>query len=122
MEFKLAQKQKSSLIRELIKDPLPFKHINQENLIMDFLSDIWDLYSMPSLTDDRYKNAYGEINQHIVNNNDWEYEYLFVERLDLIKGDEKFKLFLETLINPKFQNSEDIIIHIIDVINNVINN
>lgn len=121
MEFKLAQKQKSSLLRELIKAPLPFKHINNENLIMDFLSDIWDLYSMPSLTDDRFKNAYGEINQHIVNNNDWEYEYLFVERLELIKGDEKFKLFLETLINPKYQNNEDIIIHIIDVINNVIN-
>jgi hypothetical protein len=120
MEFKLAQKQKGSLLRELIKDPLPFKHINNENLIMDFLSDIWDLYSMPSLTDDRFKNAYGEINQHIVNNSDWEYEYLFVERLELIKGDEKFKLFLETLINPKYQNSEDIILHIVRIISNTI--
>jgi hypothetical protein len=120
MEFKLTQKQKYSLFRELIKDPLPFKHINNENLIMDFLSEIWDLYTMPSVTDNRFQNAYGEINQHIVNNSDWEFEYLFVERLELLKGNEKFRLFLETLINAKYQNSEDIITHVLGIINRTI--
>ncbi|MFM2292065.1 MAG: hypothetical protein RIS29_1878, partial [Bacteroidota bacterium] len=87
MAFKLTQKKKYSLFRELINNPLTFKYIDQENLIMDFLTDIWELYGMPSQTDDRFKHAYGEINQHIVNNYDWNNEYLFIERLNLLEND-----------------------------------
>ncbi len=120
MAFKLTQKKKYSLFRELINNPLTFKYIGQENLIMDFLTDIWELYGMPSKTDDRFKHAYGEIHQHIVNNNDWTNEYLFVERLNLLENDETYKLFLENVLNPKYQNNEDVIKNIVNIINDTI--
>lgn len=42
---------------------------------MFFLERIWELDNMP--TDNRYNDAYGDIQQHIVNSDDWTYEFLF---------------------------------------------
>ena len=67
---------------------------------MDFLKRIWDLSSMPS-TDRRFKDAEGDIWQHIINNYDWEYDYLLYTYLDLLRcNDETFLKFLETCLHP----------------------
>ena len=68
--------------------------------LMDFLKRIWDLSSMPS-TDRRFKDAEGDIWQHIINNYDWEYDYLLYTYLDLLRcNDETFLKFLETCLHP----------------------
>ena len=89
------------------------------NIFMDFLSEIWDLNSMPT-TDDRFLNAYGDIYQHIINNNDWDYRYLFSERLNLLSSNELFQLFLENLVSPKYQNEESVITYLVGVVNLII--
>ena len=43
--------------------------------LISFLKRIWELSSMPS-TDHRFKDAEGDIWQHLINWADWEYEYL----------------------------------------------
>lgn len=68
--------------------------------LINFLNRIWDLSSMPS-TDNRFENAEGDIWQHMINNNDWEYDYLLYTYLDLLKcNDERFLTFLETCLHP----------------------
>jgi len=68
--------------------------------LVNFLKRIWDLSSMRS-TDHRFKDAEGDIWQHMINNYDWEYDYLLFTYLDLLKGnDDTFLKFLETCIHP----------------------
>jgi hypothetical protein len=55
---------------------------------------------MPS-TDHRFKTASGDVWQHMINNDDWSYRYLFDEYLNLLKGtDDQFLRFLEQLVHP----------------------
>lgn len=68
--------------------------------LISFLKRIWDISSMPS-TDHRFKNAEGDIWQHMINNYDWEYDYLLYTYLDLLGcNDEIFLKFLETCLHP----------------------
>ena len=63
--------------------------------------------SMPT-TDNRFgmKTAIDDIRQHMDNNNDWEYEYLFFNYLDLLKvEDSDFKYFLEQYVHPTIRRS-----------------
>src|SRR5689334_13502456 len=68
--------------------------------MIDFVGRIWPLSSMPS-TDSRFKDAHGDIWQHMINNNDWEEEYLLTEYLELLTcDDDTFIQFTELSIHP----------------------
>lgn len=68
--------------------------------LIPFLKRIWPLESMPS-TDYRFKDAEGDIWQHMVNNSDWEWADLLYRRLK-IEGipDERFAEFLKWCVHP----------------------
>ena len=63
------------------------RHFNGNFDLISFLRRIWDLSSMPS-TDSRFKDAEGDIWQHMVNNNDWENSYLLDTYLNLPGSDD----------------------------------
>lgn len=67
----------------------------------DFLNRIFDLESLPS-TDSRFRNAYGDIWQHRVRNEDWGDDWVFSDRrFNLLRGeDEVFLRFLCELLHP----------------------
>lgn len=68
--------------------------------LMDFLKRVWNLSSMPS-TDSRFENAEGDIWQHMINNDDWNHNYLLCTYLDLVNCDDQtFLRFLETCLHP----------------------
>ena len=68
--------------------------------LITFLDKIWNLSSMPS-TDRRFKDAKGDISQHMVNNDDLSYSELLSSRLNLNDSDDiTFKKFLETRLHP----------------------
>lgn len=68
--------------------------------LISFLKRIWNLSSMPS-TDGRFKDAEGDIWQHMINNYDWEDNYLLYEYLDLLGcNDVTFLKFLESCLHP----------------------
>ena len=91
MNIKISKKIKLEIYNTLKKEKL----ISDEEKWMDFLNSIWDLRAMPS-TDDRYTNAYDDIIQHTVNNDDWKLDELFLEILKLLEDDKKFIKFIET--------------------------
>jgi very-short-patch-repair endonuclease len=75
------------------------KRISGRLDLTTFLKRIWPLEQMPS-TDSRFENAEGDIWQHMINNSDWDYYYLF-NYLGLTSGpDENFLRFVEELTHP----------------------
>ncbi len=111
---------KSQVFNEIISLPNFLGKYEEYDGILSFLSRIWNLKEMPS-EDGRFKNAYDDTYQHIVNNNDWTIEYLFLERLNLIEGDEKhFILFLETIVNPTVRKNKEEILLYVTKINGII--
>jgi hypothetical protein len=76
----------------------------------DFLARLFDLKSLPS-RDPRYANAYDDIYQHMVNNNDWEIDWIYSDpRINLLHcDDEAFLKFLAMTVHPRVRaNSEDV--------------
>jgi hypothetical protein len=68
--------------------------------LISFLKRVWPLHEMPS-TDGRFKDAEGDIWQHMVNNSDWSYSELLYTRLKVVDiPDEQFARFLEFCVHP----------------------
>jgi len=66
--MKISKKIKLALYKALEKEENIFP---SDDDWMKFLDEIWDLRTLPS-EDARYTDAYGDIVQHTINNNDWE--------------------------------------------------
>jgi AbiJ-like protein/TIR domain-containing protein len=72
-----------------------------------FLKKVWNLDLMPS-HDSRFKTAEGDIWQHMVNNYDWDDDYLLKERLRISEiPDPQFARFLEACIEPAVVRSPE---------------
>jgi hypothetical protein len=85
--------------------------------LTEFLGRIWDLTSMPS-TDFRFQNALEDIWQHMINNSDWDDEYLLWRYLELGScDDETFLRFLETCLHPMVVNDEGVITELLTFFN-----
>jgi len=116
----ISSKIKSALLDAILKEENAFG-MDNDGGILGFLSEIWDIESMPS-EDHRFENAFGDIYQHTVNNDDWDLGYLFIQRLNLLDdgSDEIFIKFLETIVSPKYRPNEDEIIRYVLLINQYI--
>lgn len=98
---------------ELLVTP---RHFIQDDEGFAVINKVWNLRNLPS-QDDRYKDAYGDFKQHIINNQDWEVDYVFIERLNLLSGAEDvFLKFVETFVDPEIRKDvrfiEDCVIQI----------
>lgn len=68
--------------------------------LLCFLKRIWDLSSLPS-TDPRLTTAEGDINKHLILNDDWDFDYLLQDYLDLPRAElQTFVRFLEMCVHP----------------------
>ena len=114
--IRLSKKLKNDILNVIITQDNSFGDLSKGDGILDFLSKIWDLRIMPS-TDGRYNDAYGDIYQHMVNNDDWDYEYLFITRLEILENDDIFQRFLQTVLNPEIRKTEDSIMKFYLLIN-----
>lgn len=102
-----------------------FRKLTQENLIwgdnpnfskLDFLQSIWDLRLLAS-SDPRYKDACGDARQHLMNNDDWDDEYTFLDRFKLLEcQDDEFIQFLNTVVSPEAHLNDEDIIPIVEII------
>ena len=111
----ISLKTKSELFSAIIKEKNAFIW-EQDKGILTFLDEIWRLESMPS-QDIRFTNAFQDIYHHTVNNDDWDYQFLFGERLKLFQEDVKFIKFIETLVNIKYRKNEDDLMKYVLLIN-----
>ena len=84
-----------------------------------FLNSIWNLSEMPS-EDSRYSNAEGDIHQHMINNSDWDFDYLFEKRLKLYDDDTIFIKFSEAVISPSYRKNYMEIVGLVVEINDIL--
>ncbi len=80
----LDRKVKQEIIDQILLAPVDF---TGQSDLLSVLCRVWPLGQMPS-TDPRFKDAAGDIWQHMVNNNDWSLEELLVARLRVIDLDD----------------------------------
>ena len=67
------------------------EQLQKDGSIMQFLSSIWEMRTMPSM-DNRYNNLYDDIQKHWVDNNeDYDDDNLFFTRLRLLEDGTKLK-------------------------------
>lgn len=87
----------TELTRRNIIEALLRKNIYGKLQLLDFLERTWKLSEIPSR----------DIWQHMVNNYDWEEDYLFFTCLDILQlSDQRFLHFLEQVIHPIVRDSE----------------
>lgn len=117
--MKLSTDSKKAILSIILQSNTDFLSQNETRFSsgsFDFLNKIWNLNEMTS-TDPRYDNAEGDIYQHMINNNDWNFHYLFVERLKIYDDDEKFISLIQTFFLPEYRSNEDDIIQYVVEIN-----
>lgn len=118
----LSSQSRRKILQFILEEPNFLGKYSEYDGILTFLNSIWPLNEMPS-EDSRFNNAYEDIRQHMVNNADWDIEYLFEERLKLIYGPEDiFLRFIEKLIHPTVRNDKDEVIYYVTNINSFISN
>jgi hypothetical protein len=110
--LQLPREQKLQLFSLIKSQPDAFGETGGRNDLINFLERIWDLRSMPS-EDPRFSDARGDAIQHLINNNDWDYDYVFLDRFKLLDSEEKFNLFIEVVVSPAVRQNEDEIIRFI---------
>jgi hypothetical protein len=73
-----------------------------------FLGRLFDLSAMPS-DDGRFSDAAGDIQQHRINNHDWDDDWVFFDsRFDLLHGDDElFLRFLCEMLHPVVRPDSD---------------
>ena len=85
--------------------------------LISFLKRIWDLSAIPS-TDPRYDTAEGDISKHLVLNNDWDYDYLLQDYLDLPRAHhDVFRTFLEMCVHPGVTRPDDDVLGLVSEVN-----
>lgn len=84
----------------------------------DFLARLFNLKSLPS-RDRRYTNAYDDIYQHMVNNNDWEEDWIYSDpRINLLHcDDETYLKFLAMTVHPRVRTNQEEIKKLIEIYN-----
>lgn len=112
--MKIDKKTKTKIFNFIRGYPNAFT--NHEDGIIHFLNSIWDLRNLPS-NDPRFRNALEDAQQHLVNNLDWDYEYTFLDRFDLLSTEEKFILFVEVVVSPEFRENDSEIFEFVQGIN-----
>ena len=116
----LSKESKLKIFRAIVSLGI-FDNLFESQKIIEFLNSIWELHSLPS-TDSRFKDLKGDIIQHIINNDDWDLDTLFIDKLSLLENDDIFQTFIEKVVDPTFYKTESELTTIVDVINEHLNN
>src|SRR5690606_16084877 len=84
----------------------------------DFLARLFDLKNLPS-RDSRYNNAYDDIYQHMVNNSDWEMDWIYTDsRIDLLHApDDLYLKFLALTIHPRIRTDNEETLRLLEIYN-----
>lgn len=107
--------QQKSLFQGLVEIGA-FQALNQNSVILDFVSRIWDI-DLLSSTDSRFSTLRGDIQQHYINNSDWDEHYLFSEVLKVYRDKEKFQKLIELIPSDEFQNDQSLVEKLLREIN-----
>ena len=117
MDLNLDRGKKLKIIKELTKEPSVFYGTHNESII-ELLDHVFELRNRPS-QDSRFRDAYADAVQHLVNNDDWELDFTLLTRFDITEKD-CFKKLLEYLVRPDFQSTEERRLDLVSEINSLL--
>ena len=103
--MKISRKIKLALFQALIKEDEVFSAMSGDRT-MKFLDSIWNLRGVPS-TDARYTNAYDDVHKHIILNDDWTHEELFLDHLKLLDDNDLYIKYIEGIVSPEYRENID---------------
>lgn len=87
---------------------------------VQFLNRIWDLRLMSS-SDPRFKTAAEDAKKHLIDNDDWDNDYVFLDRFKLLDcSEEEFLKFLNVVISPEVRGNENEIEKYISIIESLL--
>lgn len=114
----MTEGQRIAIVKFIIEHHLFLGELGKEiGGIIDFLEMIWELRTMPS-HDDRFPTAYEDAWQHLVNNDDWDYKYTFLDRFPSCFQNEKtFYKFVSFSVHPSLFSNEEERRQLVDAIN-----
>lgn len=114
----MIEAQRKSIIKFIISHTLFLGKLRKEcDGIIEFLEMIWELRTMPS-DDNRFSTAYEDAWQHLVNNDDWSYEYTFLDRFSsCYKDEDAFNKFVSFSVHPSLFSNEAERCQLVDAIN-----
>jgi AbiJ N-terminal domain 3/Abortive infection C-terminus len=116
----MAKNRITDVTRQNIADKMSIKKILYHSNLPepDFLARLFDLNRLPS-RDSRYSNAYDDIYQHMVNNNDWEVEWIYSDaRINLLHcDDETYLKFLALTVHPRVRTDFEEVTRLIEIYN-----
>jgi hypothetical protein len=114
----------SDVTRQNIADETVLKEIYYCGRLNEpeFLSRLFDLRNLPS-RDFRYGNAYGDIYQHTVNNNDWSDDWIYGDsRINLLHcQDDLYLKFLAETIHPRVRSDSNEVSILAEIYNKHLN-
>lgn len=67
--------------------------------------------------DPKYGTFMGDFKKHCIDNDDWDFNFLFVDRMLVLESDEVFQSFIESLISPEVIQLESEIYKVVSLIN-----
>ncbi len=84
----------------------------------DFLGRIFNLKGMKS-RDGRYDNAYDDIYQHMVNNSDWDFDWIYSDpRINLLHSDDDtYMKFLSMTLHPRVRTDLEEVTKLVEIYN-----
>lgn len=88
---------------------------------LEFFDSILNLRAMPS-TDNRFKDARRDFEQHYVINSDWTLEEILLDRYDFTNSDENFFKLLNLVVSLTVNNTEEEVKFFYYTLNPILNN
>ena len=81
-----------------------------------FLARLYELDALPS-TDHRYKDAFGDIYQHRINNHDWEHDWVFTDPRFNLSDDQALLRFLAETLHPMVRPDQGDVAELLEMYN-----
>ncbi|MCL1943183.1 MAG: abortive infection family protein [Candidatus Azobacteroides sp.] len=114
----------SDITRRKISDEIIFSNIYYGGLLTEpeFLSRLFNLKNLLS-RDHRYRNAYDDIYQHTVNNDDYPADWIYSDpRINLLYcEDDKYLDFLIETVHPRVRSNQNEIEKLLEIYNRHLN-
>ena len=121
----ITKRQISTVTRQHIADEMQLAKLwhNGRQSEPDFLGRIFDLKSLPS-GDERYTNAYDDIYQHMVNNYDWDSNWIYSDpRFNMLYCEDDIYLkFLSETLHPLVRSNQEELSKLLEIYNKHLNN
>ncbi len=116
LNMEITKQLKLKVIKVLLNQEDLFSSFESNADLVEFLDDILNLSSLPS-TDNRYKDAYGDAYKHLVNNDDWDYEEVFLNRFNFVDNNDNFIKLLNKIAHPNLRQTEESISKYVSLLN-----